>query len=191
MIAPGTPLRGRDDQLALLADQLDNAVAGRGPVVLIEARPGLGKTGLLDAAARTARGRGFAVGTGTAFPAEQAVPMAPMLAALVDGAPPVLDAQDRATLLGSSQQRYWLRQELASMLERAAPATPAWSSSRITPAQPEASAKAPCTRTTVGSVMEQPFDWEGSQPTTSGPPRTSHEPAISSARPASRARRVA
>lgn len=124
MIAPGTQLRGRDDQLALLADRLDGAVAGRGSVVLVEGRPGLGKTGLLDAAARTARGRGFAVGTGTAFPAEQAVPMAPMLAALIDGAPPVLDAEDRATLRRSPQQRYWLRQELESMLERAALATP-------------------------------------------------------------------
>ena len=48
-ILPGTPLRGRAEQLSAIAERLDGAVAGRGTVALVEGRPGPGKTALLAA----------------------------------------------------------------------------------------------------------------------------------------------
>jgi predicted ATPase len=124
MSAIRTPLRGRDGQLSLIRDQLDRAVAGRGAMVLVEGRPGFGKTRLLDEIAEFALGRGIRVGRGSVTVSDQRVPLAVLNEALFDGAQPLLDRNERARSHHLPEQRYLLLDELESLLERAAMRSP-------------------------------------------------------------------
>ena len=89
-------------------------------MVLVEGRPGFGKTHLLDEVAESALGRGIRVGRGSVTVSEQTVPLAVLSTALFDGAQPVLDRGERARLHQLPEQRYLLLDELESLLERAA-----------------------------------------------------------------------
>src|SRR4051794_38709369 len=66
MRAPSA-LVGRERDLAEIAATLDQVEAGRGGVVLVAGEPGIGKTRLLEEAARQGDGRGFAVTWGRAW----------------------------------------------------------------------------------------------------------------------------
>lgn len=68
------PLRGRARDLAALDDMLSHAATGRGGARVIVGGPGLGKTALLDAAARSATD--FHVLRASGTPAESALPYA-------------------------------------------------------------------------------------------------------------------
>ncbi|HEX4115696.1 MAG TPA: AAA family ATPase [Solirubrobacteraceae bacterium] len=113
-------LRGRDAPLAELSVALDRVRgAGAGAVILIEGAPGMGKTRLLDEAARMASRMDFVVGRGSAEPGE-GVELAPLMDALFGGDPSPLEPGALRELPAVPEQRYWLLQELQSLLERAA-----------------------------------------------------------------------
>lgn len=121
---PSAGLHGRDDELAALRRLLDDARDGRGGALLIEGRPGLGKTRLLETACQLAAERGIAVGRGGAQPGQGGLPIGPLLAALFEGADPLLRRAQLRDLEAVSQQRYWLLQELQELLERRAATAP-------------------------------------------------------------------
>ena len=79
------PLRGRDNELALLRDHLARLRSGAGTSWLIEGGPGLGKSRLVEQAVRAAHEAGFAVGHGVAEPGDAAVELAGLMDALFGG----------------------------------------------------------------------------------------------------------
>jgi ATP/maltotriose-dependent transcriptional regulator MalT len=60
-VSPPPPLVGRDGERATLARALEGLAAGHGAIVLVEGEPGIGKSALLAALARSAREAGCAV----------------------------------------------------------------------------------------------------------------------------------
>ncbi len=113
-------LRGRDAPLAELSVALDRVRGGAaGAVILVEGAPGMGKSRLLDEAARMAHRMDFVVGRGGAEPGE-GVELAPLMDALFGGDPSPLEPGALRELPAVSEQRYWLLRELQSLLERAA-----------------------------------------------------------------------
>jgi tetratricopeptide (TPR) repeat protein len=74
-----TTLVGRDAELRHLAQHLDEALAGRGSLILIGGEPGIGKTSLVDALADAARLRGALVLTGHCYEAEGSPPYVPFI----------------------------------------------------------------------------------------------------------------
>ena len=118
---PPTPvIRGRDTELASIGVQLDRVRSGVGAVVLVEGEPGMGKTRLLDEAARVARRLAFRVGAGAAEPGAGVVELAPLMTALFDGSHPLLERSGLREIHSLPEERYWLLQELQTMLERSA-----------------------------------------------------------------------
>ena len=116
-----TPVvRGRDAELGSIGVQLDRVRAGVGAVVLVEGEPGIGKTRLLAEAVRVAGRLGFRVGAGAAEPGARVVELAPLMTALFDGSRPLLERSGLPELRSLPEQRYWLLQELETLLERAA-----------------------------------------------------------------------
>jgi DNA-binding CsgD family transcriptional regulator len=116
-----TPVvRGRDAELASIGVQLDRVRSGAGAVVLVEGEAGIGKTRLLEEAARVARRLAFRVGIGAAEPGAGIVELAPLMTALFDGSHPLLERSALRELRSLPEERYWLLQDLQSMLERTA-----------------------------------------------------------------------
>jgi hypothetical protein len=68
MDAPFRPLRGREQELALIRRRLSQVQAGTGCGVVMEGSAGLGKTRLLDECASMAGELSFRVGRGAAEP---------------------------------------------------------------------------------------------------------------------------
>jgi hypothetical protein len=119
-----TPLRGRDGELAVIGDTLAGARRGHGAIRFVAGRAGLGKTRLLSEAVAMAKRAGFRVGTGAVAPSDQVVPMGGLLAALFDGREPLIDPGARRRLPYRPEHRYRLLDELESLLEEAALASP-------------------------------------------------------------------
>ena len=116
----GPTIRGRDPELAALGEQLDRLRSGSGSVVLIEGAAGMGKSRLIGEAVSMARRLSLSAGIGVAEPAENVAELAPLLRALFDGPEPLLDRGALSSLPAAREQRYWLLQDLQSILERAA-----------------------------------------------------------------------
>ena len=74
VLAPLPGIRGRAAEIAVLGEVLDRVASGRPAVVLIEGEAGIGKTRLLDAALRDARGRGMQVAAACAEELERTRP---------------------------------------------------------------------------------------------------------------------
>lgn len=92
-------LVGRDDSLALLAGHLEEAVAGRGRLVLVAGEAGIGKTRLIGSLARRAAGDGVVVVHASAFPDDAPSPGAVLLdlaSGLARAAPPDVAELGRA-----------------------------------------------------------------------------------------------
>jgi eukaryotic-like serine/threonine-protein kinase len=70
---------GRDAELRILTRHLDEALAGRGSLILIGGEPGIGKTCLISALADAARLRGALVLTGHCYEAEGSPPYTPFI----------------------------------------------------------------------------------------------------------------
>ncbi len=77
--AERTPLAGREEEMADLRRLLDQALAGRGALVLIGGEPGLGKTRLAEEILEEASGRGFLALTGRCYEMEGAPPYMPLV----------------------------------------------------------------------------------------------------------------
>ena len=118
--APIPLLRGRDGELALLRGQLGRLASGAGASWLIEGGPGLGKSSLIEHAMSAARPDGVAVCHGVAEPSDAAVELAVLMAALFDGSEPLLDRTALGSAHASREQRYWVLQDIQTLLEQAA-----------------------------------------------------------------------
>jgi DNA-binding CsgD family transcriptional regulator len=102
-------LVGRNEELALLGEQIAITRDGRGTVTLVEGRPGFGKTRLLEEAVGIARRAGLRSATGTAIEGGEFVPMAPLL--------DVLEASGEGRPALAPQHRHWMVDELEQRFE--------------------------------------------------------------------------
>jgi DNA-binding CsgD family transcriptional regulator len=111
---------GRDAELALIRSELERLSGGAETVVVVEGAAGMGKSRMLTEVAAIARSLGIRVGRSAADPSETMVELAALLAALFDGAEPLLDPGVLSTLHAQPEQRFWLLRDLQQLLERAA-----------------------------------------------------------------------
>ena len=97
---PRTPV-GRKLELGEIEAALEQASLGRGRILLIEGRRGLGKTTLAGEAARQASARGFTVATARGRDAERAAPGSALWSAIIRCAPAMSDRREAGELIGS------------------------------------------------------------------------------------------
>ncbi|HEY2691269.1 MAG TPA: AAA family ATPase, partial [Streptosporangiaceae bacterium] len=115
-----SPIRGRDEQLHMIAGFLERVRSGVGGVVIIEGAAGLGKTRLLAEARAAARTLSFRTGLGAAEPGHSSVQLAVLMEALLGGAEPLLERAALGSRDGSREEPFWLLQDIQSLMERAA-----------------------------------------------------------------------
>jgi DNA-binding CsgD family transcriptional regulator len=118
--APKEIVRGRDAELTVLGQQLDQLLSGVGTVVLVEGGAGIGKSRLLAEVAAMAARLSIRVGCGTADPADTVVQLSVLMEALFEGPSPILERPALGDAHASPEQRYWLLQDLEALLEGAA-----------------------------------------------------------------------
>lgn len=118
------PIRGRDEELAVVDEMIDKLLDGVSSIVLVEGGAGMGKSRLLGEAVEIARGRSIKVGVAVADPADLMVQMATLMQGLFGGSSPVLERSELRDDHASVEQRYWLIQDLESMLEKVSLASP-------------------------------------------------------------------
>src|SRR5713101_287975 len=118
--SPAREFHGRDTELALIRAELERLSEGAEAVVVVEGAAGMGKSRLLAEVAAIARSLGIRVGRSAADPSETVVELAALLAALFDGAEPLLDPSGLSALHARPEQRFWLLRDLQQLLERAA-----------------------------------------------------------------------
>jgi DNA-binding CsgD family transcriptional regulator len=118
--APADAVRGRETELTVLGQQLDQLLSGVGTVVLVEGGAGMGKSRLLEEVAAMARRLSIRVGCGVADPADTVVQLSVLMEALFGGHAPLLERTELGDAHASPDQRYWLLQDLEALLERAA-----------------------------------------------------------------------
>jgi DNA-binding CsgD family transcriptional regulator len=124
MSGPVLPLRGRERERALLDDFVTDVQSGRSRAVVICGAPGIGKSRLLDEGVSLARTLGTRVAVARADELYTVAPLALLLSALTSGTPPVLDREEVRALERPGDQRFWLLEDLAEVLERVCAATP-------------------------------------------------------------------
>jgi len=122
--SPARELHGRDTELALIRGELERLSDGAEAVVIVEGAAGMGKSRLLAEVSTIAHSLGIRVGTSAADPSETVVELATLLAALFDGAEPLLDPTELSILHAQPEQRFWLLRDLQALLERAALESP-------------------------------------------------------------------
>jgi predicted ATPase/DNA-binding CsgD family transcriptional regulator len=115
---------GRGRQVGRIDAQLGALASGQGSVVLVSGGFGMGKTALLAQATRMASARGIRVFHGAGDPATQAVPLAPLLEALMVPADAPVDRGRIRNLSLSADHRFWLMRELEESLRRSARTAP-------------------------------------------------------------------
>ena len=119
-MSESSPLRGRDGESALIGQLLSAAARGEGSIVVIEGPAGFGKTRLLRSAVEQAAAAGIRTGWGGATDGAQAAPMLTLMSALFEGREPLLQRAELRELPVAQEQRFWLLQQLAELLEAAA-----------------------------------------------------------------------
>jgi DNA-binding CsgD family transcriptional regulator len=87
---------------------------------LIEGGPGLGKSRLIEEAIWAAQETGFAVGQSVAEPRDAALELAVLVEALFGGPEPLLERSALGDSHASPEQRYWLLQDIQTLLEQSA-----------------------------------------------------------------------
>ena len=122
--SPAREFHGRDAELALIRGELERVSAGAEAIVIVEGAAGMGKSRLLAEVSTIAHNLGIRVGASAADPSETVVELATLLAALFDGAEPLLDPREFTTLHAPPEQRFWLLRDLQALLERAALESP-------------------------------------------------------------------
>jgi len=118
--APIQSVRGRDAELTVLGQHLDQLLSGIGSVVLVEGGAGMGKSRLLGEMAAMARRLSIRVGCGVADPGDTVVQLSVLMEALFEGPSPILERTALGDAHASPEQRYWLLQDLEALLEGAA-----------------------------------------------------------------------
>ena len=113
------PLRGREQELAVIRRRLGQVRAGTGCVVVVEGSAGLGKTRLLDECVSMAQELSFRVGRGAAEPG-RAIELGALFDALFEGDPPLADRRALNDGHASSEFLFWLLQDVQSLIEEAA-----------------------------------------------------------------------
>jgi len=109
------PTIGRDAELAQLIRLLDNAMAGRGSVVLISGEPGIGKTHLSSALVDAARRRGAHALAGHCYEMEGSPPYVPFAEQLEDVARQLPQDTFRHTLGSEASEVARIMPELRRM----------------------------------------------------------------------------
>jgi len=122
--SPAREFHGREAELALIRGELDRLSAGAEAVIVVEGAAGMGKSRLLAEVSSIARSLGIRVGGAAADPSEMVVELATLLAALFDGAEPLLDHDELRTLHAQPEHRFWLLRDVQQLLERAALESP-------------------------------------------------------------------
>ncbi|MEV0536502.1 AAA family ATPase [Kitasatospora sp. NPDC050463] len=118
-------LRGREAELERLRAMVEAVRDGEGGgLALLLGEPGIGKTVLLEETVSIARARGFVVGQGRAEELHELAPLASLASALLHGDPPLLAAQDFAHLAVHHDQRIWLVERLAQLIEERSTGAP-------------------------------------------------------------------
>jgi hypothetical protein len=107
MEAPSrSPLRGREQELAVVRRSLSQVGAGTGCVVVVEGSAGLGKT-RLDECVSMAEELSFRVGRGAAEPG-RVIELGALFDALFEGDPPLADRRALNDVHASSEFLFWL-----------------------------------------------------------------------------------
>jgi DNA-binding CsgD family transcriptional regulator len=118
--APIQAVRGRDAELTVLGQHLDQLLSGIGTVVLVVGGAGMGKSRLLGEVAAMAHRLSIRVGCGVADPGDTVVQLSVLMEALFEGPFPILERTALGDAHASPEQRYWLLQDLEALLEGAA-----------------------------------------------------------------------
>ncbi|MFD9592661.1 ATP-binding protein [Kitasatospora sp. NPDC059973] len=119
-------LRGREAELGQLRAMVDAVRDGDGSgMALLLGEPGIGKTALLEETVSIARASGFTVSRGRAEELHELAPLASLASGLLHGDPPLLAAEDFAHLAGHHDQRVWLVERLARLIEERSTGAPA------------------------------------------------------------------
>jgi DNA-binding CsgD family transcriptional regulator len=118
--ASSQAVRGRDTEVTILGQHLDQLLSGVGTVIVVEGGAGMGKSRLLREVAAMARRLSIRVGSGTADPGDTVVQLSVLMEALFEGPSPLLERTTLGDAHASPEQRYWLLQDLEALLERAA-----------------------------------------------------------------------
>jgi hypothetical protein len=84
----------------------------------------LGTSRLLKEVVTMAGGQSIKVGSGASDPGDNVVQLAPLMEALFDGPEPILERAAIRSEHTSPEQRYWLLQDLETLLEKAALTAP-------------------------------------------------------------------
>ncbi|GAA4629297.1 LuxR family transcriptional regulator [Actinoallomurus vinaceus] len=105
--------RGRTREWRLVEGLLRAAQSGRGGVLLVEGRSGIGKSRLLAEAIDAAAARGFTIARGAADESAQLAPLKPLISAFGESARTLLASRE----LLFSDSRLWLVDELQDRLE--------------------------------------------------------------------------
>jgi len=113
------PLRGREQELAIVRRRLAQVRAGTGFVVMVEGSAGLGKTRLLDECVSMAEELSFRVGRGAAEPG-RVIERGALFDALFEGDPPLANRRALNDVHASSEFLFWLLQDVQSLIEEAA-----------------------------------------------------------------------
>ncbi|MEU8177711.1 AAA family ATPase [Microbispora hainanensis] len=109
--------RGRAREWALVVGALEAAKVGRGAVLLVEGRSGVGKSRLLDITTTAAAEAGLGVAQGTADELTQLIPLAPLASAL--GEPSrALPVAAEVNVCSHADQRLLLVEQLEKRLEK-------------------------------------------------------------------------
>ncbi|WP_369029015.1 AAA family ATPase [Streptomyces adonidis] len=114
------PAVGRGAELGRIRAALEATVTGAGDCLVVEGPPGIGKSRLLQEAAREAEQLGMTVAFGRATELDRVAPLAVLLAALRGSVPPVVDSVDMAALGGVGSQeanRFWLVNQIGELIE--------------------------------------------------------------------------
>src|ERR1700722_16782433 len=118
------PLRGREGELGVVTALIDGLQEGRGGVILVEGWPGIGKSRFLAEAGQLGLDAGMLLAAGRADEIEGIAPLSPLLTSLSSGECPVLERQRLRALERPGDQRFWLVEELAELLELRSRQTP-------------------------------------------------------------------
>ena len=120
----GPRLRGREAEQAILADLIAGTADGTAGIVMIDGPAGIGKSRLVQHAARLAIENGFIVAAARSDELDQVTPLGPLLTALRASEPAIIGGDDRLLMPGLADQRLWLLDRLHAALESAAAAHP-------------------------------------------------------------------